>query len=286
MAVKNLRIKKPGIYADVPMSSYISDPAPKPSLSAGIIHTLTTRSAAHAKIEHPRLTKREDDATARSDLGTAAHGRLLGGAKAIIVVKADDWRTKVAREMRDGARAEGCIPLLEKDAEAVEGMALAATAALEAAGMPLSSARAEHTMLWKDDGVWCRGRPDLMYATDFVDFKTAKNADPFTWIKQAMIPGGYHIQASHYLRGNVCLGEPKRSFIFLACELDPPHACSFIGVSHSLEELAERQRRLGFEMWQRSIKSDVWPAYAPGVHWAEAPAYLEWEFEARTQGAA
>src|SRR5579885_3028935 len=109
---------KPGIRPDVPAEDYHADPAPEPSLSAGIARRLISQSPLHAWTAHPRLNPdHRDEHGDRLDFGSAAHSLLLEGLDVCEVIEADSWRTNAAKDARDGARASGLIPLLRKDYE-------------------------------------------------------------------------------------------------------------------------------------------------------------------------
>jgi hypothetical protein len=71
-------ISAAGVY-DIPLAEYLRDPAPEPSLSAGIGWTLLTRTPRHAWADHPRLgAMSESKQSKEMDLGTVAHRLLLG----------------------------------------------------------------------------------------------------------------------------------------------------------------------------------------------------------------
>ena len=110
-----MTITEPGLY-QMPLTDYIADPAPEPSLSSSLAHTLITQTPIHAFMRHPRLNPgapREE--SNKMDIGTIAHGLLLEGDESrIVLIEAEDWRTKEAKEQRDQAYADGKVPLLAK----------------------------------------------------------------------------------------------------------------------------------------------------------------------------
>jgi len=276
-------ITKAGIYPDLSMSDYIKDPCPDPSLSKGVIIDLVERSPLHAHHNHPRLGGNVDAGSNRADIGSAAHALLLGGEESIVTVDADNYRTKAAQQLRDGARASGRIPILAKDRMYLDEMVGIAREKLEGYG----AGKTEQTLIWDEDGdpvIWGRGRTDWI-ADDrrlIIDYKTANNADPIRWIKSAMLPGGYDIQAAWYLRGLKNLEGPKsRDFLFLVQEIDPPYAVSVVGIGPELAELSNRKIEAGIRLWREAIKTKHWRGYADLTHWAEAPQYMLWDWENR-----
>ena len=284
----------PGLHANISFARYLADPCPEPSLSSSTIRDLL-RSPLHAHRRHPRLGGARDD-NGRADLGTAVHALVLGGSERLYWVDADDWRTKAAREARDLARLDGRVPVLESDREPIEGAARAALNALGDAAL-LDQERAEQTLIWREGEAWARGRPDLLIgpqADTVVDLKTATNADPVDWIRRSMIAGGYHVQAAWYLRGlDTVLPDGAgagstlrgagtgREFVCLVVELDPPHGCSLVGVGPELLAIGRAAVERGVRLWKECMASGKWPGYPPAIHWADAPAWLQYEMAAR-----
>src|SRR5689334_5544259 len=109
-----MTITHPGIYR-IPLNEYIADPAPEPSLNAGTAHRILEESPRHAWEQHPRLNPNySNEQSSRLDLGTIAHALLLEHDDSrVVVIDADDWRTKTAKEERDVARALGKLPILK-----------------------------------------------------------------------------------------------------------------------------------------------------------------------------
>jgi len=277
------KIDEPGIYPDLPMADYVADPCPDPSLSKGVIIDLVERSPMHAYHNHPRLGGGGDRGSNRADIGSASHAMLLGGDEAILIVDAPDFRTKAAREARDEARGSGRIPILQKDRKALDDMVGPARERLAEFG----AGTTEQTVIWAEDGdppIWGKARPDWL-ADDrrvIVDYKTATNADPTKWIKSAMLPGGYDMQAAWYLRGlSNLLGPRDRDFLFLVQEIDPPFAVSVVGIGPELAELSNRKIEAGIRLWREALKSNHWRGYQSVTHWAEAPAYMIYDWENR-----
>ena len=171
-------IDRPGIY-ELTMAEYLADPVgPAPSLSASIAHLLISRSPAHARRQHPRLSPdfvpEESDAF---DLGTAAHAYVLEGGFNLEIIDALDWRTQAARAARDAARAAGKTPVLAHRFVLVQAMAEAAREQLArhaARPIPLTNGQAERTLVWQEEGVWCRARLDWLHEDHRMvdDYKT------------------------------------------------------------------------------------------------------------------
>ncbi len=143
----------------------------------------------------------------------------------------------------------------------------------------------ERTIVWEEQGVWLRSRPDLTIdpLLQAWDYKTATNADPISWTKTAAIPGGYDIKAALILRGLRAVTGKDWSCIFLVQETEEPYACNSIGAGATLLELASRKIDRAIEIWRRCLERDEWPRYGYQVVWAEAPNYHRYEVEAREE---
>lgn len=273
-----------GIY-QMPLSDYIADPAPKPSLNAGACHSIITQSPLHCWVGHPRLNPaHESEESSRLDFGTVSHNLLLEGNTSILqIINADDWRTKAAKEERDLARAQGKTPILEKDYATVRKMVDVATIYIydSEIGDDWKKGVSEQTLVWDEKDVWFRSRPDRMSrdAKVLFDFKTCSNAEPNAFIR-TILQNGYDLQAGLALRGAYALkGAYDAKFIFVAQEVDPPHAVSFIGLSNAFLALVDKKLDAATKLWSQCLTSNKWPAYTSRVAWVDVPGFTvtQWE---------
>lgn len=270
----------------IPLSDYVADPAPCPSLNAGTAHTLLTLSPQHAFLQHPRLNSdHASDQSSRLDIGTIAHALLLeNDSSRVVVIDAEDWRKKEAKDQRDEARARGQLPILSKDYFGIQEMVIQAQAQIAKSefASDFQEAIAEQTLLWEHDGVWCRSRPDK--ATPdwriLFDYKTvAGSANPHAFMR-TIIQQGYDIQAELGRLGVEELGLCHQvNFVFLAQEIEPPYAMSFISLSPAWQDLAHRKLKIAMSMWKGCLRKNEWPTYRSDVAYLEPPAYasLDWE---------
>jgi len=290
-------ISQPGLYT-IPMAEYLADPCETPSLTASIANTLLTRSPAHARMQHPRLFagfEREDDS--RFELGSAAHALLLeddGGA--IEFIAANDWRTNAAKDARNAARAAGKLPVLSRYEGVLTQMVKVAREAIERSEFIgiWSQGKPEQTMVWQEDGVWLRARPDFMRAdrTVIIDYKTSDSAEPEFFIRQ-IGRMGYDVSAAFYVRGVDALpptndgatqdhnGQAYPAYVWLAQEIEPPFACSLVTLGKAYLEIADEKVDRAIALWRMCLASDKWPAYSLSLHYAEPSSWQMSEFEAR-----
>ena len=264
----------PGIH-NFTAEQYHADPAPTASLSSSIAHILLEQSPLHAYLAHPRLNplyQREEDS--RFDLGSAAHLMLLERREDKIVrVQADDWRTKAAREARDAAQANGQFAVLKRQYADIVAMCTAAQDYLLTTelGYLLATGDPERTLLWQENDLWYRARPDLMSKDRRIvlDYKSTASAAP-EFIARQIGRMGYDLQSEYYLRGlQAVTGREDTVFVFLFQEITPPYACSLISLSNAYREVGRLKVARAITLWGRCITTNTWPGYTSRILYAE-----------------
>ena len=276
-----MRIDKPGIY-DMTLPEYIADPCPEPSLSASVAHTLITQSPIHAFVNHPRLNPGLiNEGSTKMDIGTIVHGMVLEGDESrLVIVEADDWRTKVAKETRDEARRVGLVPVLAGDMGMIREIAAAAKQAIAnselAEDFTPETGKPEQTLCWEEGGIWLRSRPDWLTNDHrlIIDLKTtAGSAEPSQWLR-TMLGNGNDLQAVLGLRGIKALDPKSRcSFVFWVVEQNAPFASSFVGLSPQFLEMSEHKIERAIREWTDCITLSMWPGFPGRICWLEPPAY-------------
>lgn len=258
-------------------AEYHADPAPVPSLSSSIAKLLLYRSPLHAWMAHPKLNPDyRPEESSRFDLGSAAHALLVEGADNMAVIEADDWRTKVAKEARDAARLEGKFPVLAHQYAAVKAMVETCRDAIisntDLAGYTLDKGVPEHSIVWHEGETYMRARLDWVSADRNViyDYKTTENAEPEAFLR-TMFSLNYDLQGAFYLRANQ---RPDTKYILIAQEIGPPYAVSFIGLPPAFIDLGTRKVERAIVIWQRCMKTGVWPSYPSRVFYPELPAWV------------
>lgn len=287
---------KPGIYtaAQIPMSQYLADDiADVPSLSSGAAHRIIVRSPHHAWFEHPRLGANAKEHTAGTDTGSLAHEMLLGGDGKICVIKPEDYRSKptkddpegkipsgwtngAIREARDTARDNGLLPVLPWDIADARKMAEKAREFLvttEIASV-LDNGQGEATVIHCEGDTWFRSRPDWINEKMRIvlHYKTTKtSASPEPFIRGVMQSFGYDMALAFYRRCWESLGNDYRDWlhVILVQEQEAPYACSLVSLSPVKWAIAEEKVQRAVEIWKRCMKTNVWPAYAPAIHYAD-----------------
>lgn len=273
----------PGIHT-IAAEDYHADPCFQPSLSASIAHLLTSRSPLHAWTAHPRLNPdfaRQQES--KYDVGTCAHSLLLEGRNfedVARIIYMDSWRTKAAKELRDEARAEGKIPLLEKDAEAVTRLIEAAWAQLaehDATPPPFSDGLPEQTLIWEEDGITCRSLVDWIHESQRViyDLKTTSaSANPENWSRTCFQIGA-DVQTAFHLRGLQQLTGIHAEMRYVVVETYPPYALSINSLSPAALAVGREKVKRAMELWRECLANDSWPGYPNQVAYAELPPWEE-----------
>jgi hypothetical protein len=275
-------VEKPGIY-EMPLTDYIADPAPEPSLSASVAHTLITQSPIHAFVQHPRLNKGViESGSSKMDIGTIVHGIVWEGDESrLVIVEQEDWRTKVARETRDAARLAGLVPVLAGDMGMIREIVSSALSSIRnselADAFTPEAGKAERTLVWNEGEIWLRSRPDWLTNDHrlIIDLKTTTgSAEPMAWLK-TMLGNGNDLQAALGLRGIKTLDPSSRcQFVFWVVEQNPPYASSFVGLSPQFLEMSEHKLERAIRLWSDCTMTNCWSGYPSRVCWVEPPAYV------------
>jgi hypothetical protein len=263
----------PGIHI-LSADQYHADPAPEPSLSSSIAQILLEKSPLHAWLSHPRLNRQyQRTPDSRFDLGSAAHAMLLERrTDNIVIVEANDWRTKAAKEQRDLATAAGKYAVLARQYREVESMVLTARTYIDTTELSgiLEYGAAEQSVLWQDGDVWCRARPDMLSKTARVclDYKTTEDASPAMFARQ-ISRLGYDLQAEWYLRGLKAVDSAAWQFVFLVQEIYEPYACSLISLSNAYRAVGQAKVTRALNLWVKCLSEDRWPGYESRILYAE-----------------
>jgi hypothetical protein len=277
-----------GLHFDVPAEIYHADPCAEPSLSSSLVREIDERSPLHARMLHPKLGGASSDSTRAMDLGSLIHA-LLAGESTFEVGNFDDFKTKAAREWRDGVKAGGKLPILEHTLKSAEPVVASIK---EKAGEgitndPFKFGVPEVTAIWQDDEAWCRARfdrlvmlPDAAYA-DIWDWKTTTTVAPDKLLRK-IVDDALHIRAAHYIRGLRRLAPQfagRISFILGFVEVDPPYSFRRVVMSEGFRSIGEMICHRATEQWKTAMKTNVWPDGTGQTFVAEPPTWYIRKFE-------
>ena len=267
----------PGIPAHVYHAGLTRDPRPLSStLAKNLLRTLPAEARWH-------LENHEDKPAYAT--GTAIHELLLQGElQTIVEFPYDSWRTKEAREARDGALIEGATPMLTKDLDQAREIVAAARGNTDVTRLLDASGHAEISALATIEGVPVQARYDYLAepATEtgagyIVDVKTVAGSAHPDQFNRAAATYGYHIQAALYRRVLEELGHGELPFYWIVISKQEPYAASVIKASEidlmTGSELVDR----ALNIWRDVIKHG-WPA-TTGITESSLPAWAHYEVE-------
>ncbi len=267
-----------GLHDAIPEADYHADPA----LSSGIAKLLIERSPAHAWTAHPKLNPDwKPEVEDKFDIGTAAHKLLLEGENVIVEGDYPDWRSAVAKQFREDARAAGQVPLLISQANRVREMVAKAQEQMGTWYQDLhlfQNGKPEQTICWKDDhDVLCRARIDWLHddGKHVDDYKTTSASSlPSKW-ERTMYGVGGDVQVAFYLRGLKALTDYDFYWRFVVQETYPPYALSVVTLAPSALALANDKVQKAIDLWATCMKTDDWPAYPARIASIEVPTWEE-----------
>lgn len=283
-AVEPLTITEPGIY-DIPAADYHRDPVPGGSLSStGARRLISPGCPAKFRWEadHGRPQRRV------FDLGHAAHREVLGDGEIVVVVDAEDYKTKAAQAARDAAYAAGKAPILRREHEETVVPMAAALREHPVAGRLFApgTGRAEPSLFWWDgtgaDAVMRRSRLDWLphhvagRRLIVPEYKTCASAEPDD-LEKAVARLGYYMQAAWNLDAVEAVLDLDRApvFVFVFQEKGPPFVVTVAQLAQTALQLGRARNRHALDVYRACRASGRWPGYAEEVVDLETPAWLE-----------
>lgn len=286
--METVRITEPGVY-DLPPEVYHSDPVPGGSLSSSGARKILTTCPAEYRYWATHPTPR---ASTAFDVGTAAHRRLLGVGGDVVVVDAENWRTKAAQEQQRAARLAGHTPLLRREADAVAEMVDAVHAhPIAQALFATGTGKAEQSLFWADRGIIRRAMIDWLPSDRdrmvIPDLKTTTNVHPRALAK-SVAEYGYHCQAAWYMDAVTGTGlvDPDRvAFVLVFVQKTPPYLVEVVQPDPTAIAYGQRQNQRAIDLYQRCVETGTWPGYSTGVTSLSLPAWQIREYEKQLEGA-
>lgn len=260
-------ITEPGVY-EIPENVYHADPVPAGSLSASGAKKLLPPSCP-ARFAYDRDNPPQPSSA--MELGTAAHKLVLGVGADLVLIDAENYKTKAAQLAEKEARAAGKVPLLPHQFAQAEAMAAAIRSHPAGALFDPATGRPEQSLFWIDPltGIWRRARLDwLPFAAAsgcrmvIPDLKSCVSAEPGA-IARAVTKFRYHVQAPFYCDAVTALGlDSDPEFLFVFIETAPPY---LITIAHLVAEAMAAGReliRIACERYRDCASSGIWPAYS------------------------
>ena len=258
---------KPGIY-QMDAAAYHADPCPTPSLSAGMINHMLTAPALcrfnSSRLNHDYVQPEDDG---KFTIGSVSHVMFLEPEQAeasVVIVDADDWRTKDAKAARKDAADQGKTAILTRQWEQV----LAARASFVSdpfIAAAFTNGKPELSMFWKHpSGIWCRARPDWIPDSGayLCDYKTTANANPENFGRHAYNLG-YHRRAAWYLDGYASvIGKEPAHYWFVNQEPKPPFLTSVTELDMQAIEAGRQENERAVRLFAKCLEANHWPGYS------------------------
>ena len=134
----------------------------------------------------------------------------------------------------------------------------------------------EQTLIWQEDGLWCRARLDWLHdglrvIDDYKTTEASANPDVFA---RTLFTMGYDVQCAFYLRGLRALrGIANLTFRFIVQESFAPYALSVIGLCPEAQEIGQRKVEYALRLWRDCVTRNVWPGYPTATCYADVPPW-------------
>lgn len=262
--------RAPGIYPGISERDYHSDASTLSS--TGAKRLLDCPARFRWEQDHPKPY------TSAFELGHAVHATVLGAGAELVVVDADSWRTRAAREARDEALAEGLTPLLRAEHEQVLAMRQALSEHPVAGPLFERTDRVcEASIYWEDapTGVPCRARPDWLSEDRslIVDLKTTSRSAAPSEFGRLAAQFGYHLQAEWYVEAVQAVTGVEPAFVHVVQETAPPYLVSVVQLDAEALRVGAEQAEMARRTWAECQATGRWPGYAPRVHSAYLPGW-------------
>lgn len=263
-----ITITAPGIYAGISNADYHANPA----LGSTSLKTLATRTPAHYR--HDKAHPKFSDAFT---LGTAAHSLILeDDLSGIVVVTADNWLTKSAKELKAMALADGKQPLLSKEFDQVMAMR-EAVKQHPLARAAFTGHEAEQSVFWEEDGLMLKCRPDAWQPGVLVDLKSTLDANPSEFGKIAA-KFGYHQSAAHYIDGVKAATGEELPFKFVLVEKTAPYFVSVVELDIEAINIGRALNDRAKRIYRECVESNTWPGY-PNADLISLPMWAIYQAE-------
>ena len=233
------------------------------------------------------------------DIGQAAHLAVLEPEQydaRVVEIAAGDYKTKLARELRDGAYAAGKTPILDKEKPIIGKIA---EAIWEQAGSYFTGGEAEVSLTWDWDGVPCKARPDYLIPDRglIVDLKTTTTCNPAAIARKAWNEGwpsrvvwyreAFHRQTPRWMWVDPAITAAANAvavrYLFVVVEVKPPHLIQIFELDARAEAWGQQIVRRGLTLFRECMAKGEWPAYGTGVRPLSLPGWAEFQLADREQ---
>lgn len=290
-------------FVEIDAEDYHADPAPRPSISSGLLATVVTKTLSKAKEGHPRLTptdKPEDD-NKKFDIGTVAHTLVLGKGREIDVIDAEAWTKKADQEARKASKAAGRSPVLAKHFEQATAMRVALFEQLadikgEEDTFSPDHGVAEQAGFWQEQTplgkMWGRALYDWratgrLAIRDYKTYAGELGADPDGFIK-GLISTGKDVQDPWYSRGYAAIAGLEAGetipwdavdFKFVVQDPNPPY--NVVVVALNDRQWSFERSQWALDRWAAAAGANLWRGFVPAIHYVDPAPWAKTQWEQR-----
>lgn len=262
------------IITNLPEEKYHSQEGEKiPLFSYSIAKTILDKSPYHAYLEHPLLGGLSNFKTSKAmDTGNLFHTLILGDGAEIVVIDADSYRTKDAKEERDKAYMDKKTPVLAHEYERIQKAIEFVKEQIHDSAPEFFEAEheVEVSAKWEmNNGVLCQSRWDWLSPSTAlqIDLKTTTDASPEK-CQRKITDFFYDVQQSMYtMAANQIWPElaGRWKWLWVFVESEPPYSVSVLEPDASLEWLGEQRSFRASEKWKECLESGKWPSYGKQI---------------------
>jgi hypothetical protein len=209
----------------------------------------------------------EPDDDGKFTIGTVTHiihleSHLL--AEKVVVVDADSWRSKEAKDTRADAKANGMTAILKHQMDAIHE-ARAAFQENSFVKAAFENGKTEQSLFWLHPTlkIWCRARPDFISnaLTHMNDHKATADANPEGFGRHADNMK-YYRRAAWYLEGaEIVFGKPFDHYWFVNQETKAPYLTSVVELDESALEAGRLENERAARIFVRCLEKNDWPGY-------------------------
>lgn len=178
---------------------------------------------------------------------------------------AANWLTKDAQKFQAEARSRGAIAVLAHDLVQAKAAAAALPEKLAALGIDLAAFEPEMTILWEEDGVALKTRPDLTSLSlgAFLDFKITDEISEAAF-DAAIHKRGLDMQVVAALEGMAAVHPElagRLDYEFVVCEWKEPFDVMVKPLSQAWLSLGLSRWRRAKDLWKECLESGNWPGW-------------------------
>lgn len=246
------------------------------NLSPSIAQKLLNEGPLSAWANHRRLGNLAGPPSDTQLRGRIYHAAILDDTSDLVIVEADSFRTKDARDLRDKALAEGKTPVIASKWEAAKKAGWHIREELAAREVHIDG-KVEHRMKWTEiaeDGqeVWCSGVLDHWSEDIIDDIKTMDGFPTTHTVTRAIATSHALLQDAAYksaVSQYMGVDRDQIAMRYAFVQIDEPYAVEVVELSGEFQEISYIRWRRAIEEWHRRISKGV-----ERMYWENDPAIV------------